>query len=66
VLAGTSELDFLLEFICERHGLAFARTADKDRARTFSGRAGVVILYAEDIDRTQVPQNAASLREIIS
>ena len=47
VLAGASELDFLLEFVCERHGMVFVRTADLERARAMSGRPGVVLLYAE-------------------
>ncbi len=49
VLAGASELDFLLEFACDRHGLAFARTADEDRARVIGGRPGVVIVYANKL-----------------
>jgi DNA-binding MarR family transcriptional regulator len=47
VLAGTSELDFLLEFVCERHGLVFVRTADEERARAISRRHGVVLIYTE-------------------
>ena len=47
VLAGTSGLDFLVEFVCERHEIAFAKTADPDRARSMSRRPGVVLLYAE-------------------
>lgn len=66
VLAGASELDFLLEFACERHGLVFARTADDERARAMSGRPGVVVLYAEDTDGRRAAQNAASLPEILS
>jgi len=66
VLAGASELDFLLEFACDRHGLVFVRTADLERARAMGARPGVVILYAESTDGVQMGQNAASLREIIS
>ena len=47
VLAGASELDFLLEFVCERHGVVFVRTSDQERARALSGRPGVALLYAE-------------------
>ena len=66
VLAGASELDFLLEFACDRHGLVFVRTADLERARSMGARPGVVILYAESTDGVQMGQNAASLREVIS
>jgi DNA-binding MarR family transcriptional regulator len=66
VLAGASELDFLLEFICDRHGLVFARTADEDLARTMAGRTGVVILYAEGAEDGKRASNAAYLRNIIS
>lgn len=65
VLAGTSELDFLLEFACDRDGLVFVRTADQERARAMSARPGVVIVYAESTDGVHAAQNAASLREII-
>jgi DNA-binding MarR family transcriptional regulator len=65
VLAGASELDFLLEYACDRHGLVFVRTADQERAQAMSGRPGVVILYAESTEETQLSSNAASLRGII-
>jgi len=65
VLAGASELDFLLEFACDRHGLVFARTADLDRARAMGARPGVVVLYAESTAASDGP-NTASLRSIIA
>lgn len=68
VMAGASELDFLVEFVCDRYGMVFVRTADFERARTMSGRAGVVLLYAETStpagDDGKAP-SAASLRDII-
>jgi len=69
VLAGASELDFLLEFICERHDVVFVRTADLERARAMGGRPGVVLLYAETSSPTGddgTRPAAASLRDIIS
>ncbi|MGA2642584.1 MAG: winged helix-turn-helix transcriptional regulator [Spirochaetia bacterium] len=66
VLAGASELDFLLEFICDRHGLVFARTADEDLARAFASRPGVVILYAESATGGNEAQNAACLRDLLN
>jgi DNA-binding MarR family transcriptional regulator len=69
VLAGASELDFLLEFACDRHGLVFVRTVDQARALALAGRAGVVLLYAETSilagDNGKGP-STASLRDIIS
>lgn len=47
VLAGTSEFDFLVEYVCERHSIAFVKTADPERARSMGRRPGVVLLYAE-------------------
>ncbi len=69
VLAGASELDFLLEFACDRHGMVFVRTVDQERALTMAGRPGVVLLYAEtsspEGDDGKAP-SAANLRDIIS
>jgi DNA-binding MarR family transcriptional regulator len=67
ILAGTSELDFILEYICERHGVVFVRTADLERARAMNRRPGVVLLYAETSSPEGVDGAAvASLRNIIS
>ena len=69
VLAGPSEVDFLVEFVCERHGIVLVRTADLERARAMSGRPGVVLLYAETSspagDEGTLPSSAC-LRDIIS
>jgi DNA-binding MarR family transcriptional regulator len=47
VLAGSSDLEFLLEYLCERHGLVFVKSADLERARTLGRKPGVVIVLAE-------------------
>ncbi|PKL25840.1 MAG: transcriptional regulator [Spirochaetae bacterium HGW-Spirochaetae-3] len=47
VLAGVSDLDFLIEYACERHGLLFVKTADPAKAVRLGGSAGTVIVYAE-------------------
>jgi len=66
VLAGTSELDFLVEFVCERHGIAFVKTADPERARSMKRRPGVVLLYAEsELPSPDPVPGSASLRDII-
>jgi DNA-binding MarR family transcriptional regulator len=64
VLAGTSEMDFLIEFVCERHGIAFVKTADFDRARTIGKRKGVILLYGE-VEQASPPSGAYCLRNII-
>ena len=66
VLAGSSELEFLLEFACDRHGLVFVRTADDARARALSGRPGVVVVYADRADADHAANEAAVLKEILS
>lgn len=69
VLAGASELDFLLEFACDRHGMVFVRTADLERARAMSGRPGVVLLYAESSTEAADcgdGKKAALLQEILN
>jgi DNA-binding MarR family transcriptional regulator len=69
LLAGASELDFLLEYICERHGMVFVKTTDYARARSTGRRPGVALLYAESRDEAgqeQVAPGAACLRDIIN
>jgi DNA-binding MarR family transcriptional regulator len=69
VLAGASEMDFLLEFVCERHGMVFVRTADLERARAMSGRPGVVLLYGETSSPAGddgTPPPGACLKDIIN
>jgi len=47
VLAGVSDLDFLIEYACERHGLLFVKAADPAKADRLGAAAGTVIMYAE-------------------
>jgi len=65
VLLGSSELDFLLEFACDRHGLVFVRTADESRVRAFISRPGVVIVYAGARQAGLPAANAVFLRELL-
>ena len=50
VLLGTSEIEFLLDYVCERHGLIFVRTADPEKSRSLGRKEGVVLLIAESLD----------------
>jgi DNA-binding MarR family transcriptional regulator len=47
VLLGPSELDFLLEYLCERHELVFIKSADPEKAEAMGRRPGVTLLIAE-------------------
>ncbi|MDX9899763.1 MAG: winged helix-turn-helix transcriptional regulator [Spirochaetia bacterium] len=47
VLAGVSDLDFLIEYACERHGLLFVKTVDASKAARLGVDAGTVIVHAE-------------------
>lgn len=46
VLVGSTELDFLLEYVCERHGLVFLKSADYERACALARRPGVLLITA--------------------
>jgi DNA-binding MarR family transcriptional regulator len=48
VLAGQSEMDFLLEYVCERHGLAFVKSMDREKAEALGKRSGVVLVAAKE------------------
>jgi DNA-binding MarR family transcriptional regulator len=53
VLAGSSELDFLLEYLCERHGLVFVKSADPERARSLGQKPGVALLFGDSLESEQ-------------
>ena len=47
VLVGASELDFLIDFACERHQIAFLRTTDLRRAQAAAKRSEVIVLCGD-------------------
>lgn len=47
VLAGASDIDFLIEYACERHGLLFIKSVDPAKAQRLAGDAGTVIIHPE-------------------
>ncbi len=55
VLVGASELDFLVEYICERHGIVFLRSADYSKASALAKRPGVLLVTV-----AKEPENSAS------
>ena len=50
VLVGSSEIEFLLAYVCERHGLIFVRSADPEKSRSMGRKEGVVLLLSESYD----------------
>jgi DNA-binding MarR family transcriptional regulator len=47
VLVGSSEVEFLVAYVCERHGLVFVRSSDPEKARSLGRKEGVCLLLAE-------------------
>lgn len=47
VLAGSSDLDFLLEYACERHGLLFVKGINAEKAARLGGDDQTVVVEAE-------------------
>ncbi len=47
VLAGPSDLDFILEYACERHGLIFVKGADAARAARLGDDGFTIVLESE-------------------
>jgi len=50
VLVGSSEVEFLVAYVCERHGLVFLRSADPEKAKSLARKEGVFLLLAEGFD----------------
>jgi DNA-binding MarR family transcriptional regulator len=47
VLAGPSDLDFILEYACERHGLIFVKGSDAARAAKLGDDGATIVLESE-------------------
>jgi DNA-binding MarR family transcriptional regulator len=47
VLYGSSEVEFLIAYVCERHGLVFVKSSDKEKARQLARKSGGILLLAE-------------------
>lgn len=64
VLAGASDLDFILEYACERHGLVFVKGVDAARAARLGSAAETVVLVSET-DEGPTPPGARRLAEVL-
>ena len=58
VLAGSSDLDFILEFACERHGVLLVKTTDALKAARFGKTAGTLLIESE--------QGATGVKEAVA
>jgi DNA-binding MarR family transcriptional regulator len=47
VLAGISDIDFLIEYACERHGLLFVKSVDPKKAERLGADGSTVVVHAE-------------------
>ena len=47
VLAGISDLDFLIEYACERHGLFFVKTVDMAKAELLGQDTMTLVVHAD-------------------
>jgi DNA-binding MarR family transcriptional regulator len=47
VLFGSSEVEFLIAYVCERHGIVLVKSADLNKARQLASRRGGFLLIAE-------------------
>lgn len=77
ILVGSSDIDFLLEWSCERHGLVFLKCAEPERARRLAESGASLIVWAEGAGgggptggtgagRAGTGPNEASLHELIT
>jgi DNA-binding MarR family transcriptional regulator len=67
VLVGPSEIEFLVAYVCERHGLVFVRSADPEKAKSLGRKEGVLLLLSESLDastfdaRSPLPASLATV-----
>jgi DNA-binding MarR family transcriptional regulator len=67
VLVGTSDLDFLLEYVCERHGIVFLKSADYPRAYALAKRPGVLLVtVAKELELSGAGVNMVKLEDVFS
>ncbi len=48
VLAGASDLDFLMEYACERHGVMFVKSLDRARVECIATEPSTLLILADD------------------
>lgn len=55
VLAGASDLDFMLEYVCSRHGIVFIKSIDTAKAARLAQNPDTAIIHAENRAGTARP-----------
>jgi hypothetical protein len=70
VLAGHSDLDFILEYASERHGLCFAKRADAVKAVALARNPDTIVVLYEELDGHEIAipersQNVFPLEQVL-
>ena len=65
ILAGVSEVDFLLDYICDLHGIAFIKSAEPERAERLALGRNALIVWSESLDREAKGEGEVSLRDFM-
>jgi len=66
ILSGSSEVDFILEYLCDRHALVFVKCDDPERTLALGRRAGVALMVSEQSEGDGSLPGAASLARILA
>jgi DNA-binding MarR family transcriptional regulator len=66
VLAGTSDLDFIVEYLCELHGIVCVKSSDLERVHAFARRPSVAVLYADEFSSESREGLVARLSDILA
>jgi DNA-binding MarR family transcriptional regulator len=69
VLVGSSEVELILAYVCERHGLVFVKSLDAERSISLARKEGVVLILSEDFDDSAFAASgrpATSLASLLS
>jgi DNA-binding MarR family transcriptional regulator len=72
VLVGTSAVELILAYVCERHGLVFVKSLDAERSISLARKESVVLIFSEGYDASalalsgRAPVSLASLISGIS
>ncbi len=71
ILVGESDLDFIIEHLCQKHNLSFKRSSGSTGSSSNNGSQGFFVLYSENKEPLHVGSreadktNSAYLREIL-
>jgi DNA-binding MarR family transcriptional regulator len=65
ILAGVSEVDFLLDYICDLHGLAFIKSAEPERAERLALGRKTLVVWSESLDREAKGEGEIALRDFM-